>query len=92
MADIDQAATGDEVQFTASSPKGDEWMRLRCGSIDVSFDLRSEALEAKAFKEAAEAAGLIIFNLASKLNHFGVLCLCITTPLAKPHKILFAWE
>jgi hypothetical protein len=65
MADIDQAATGDSVQFTASSPKGDDWMRLRCGSIDVSFDLPSEASEAKAFKEAAKAAGLTVLDLGS---------------------------
>ncbi len=65
MADIDQAATGDSVQFTASSPKGDDWMRLRCGGIDVSFDLPSKALEAKAFRDAAEAAGMAVLDLGS---------------------------
>jgi IS1 family transposase len=60
MADIDQDGTEDGgVRFTANTAKGDGWMRKHYKSIDVSFD-RSELLEAKAFRAAAEAKGLTV--------------------------------
>jgi hypothetical protein len=67
MADIDQAATGEIVKFTARSPRGDNWMRGYCGSIEVSFDLPSDAQKARDFRETAKVAKMTIFDL-SKLN------------------------
>jgi hypothetical protein len=63
MADIHQSATGESVRFMAGSPKGDDWMRARCESIDVSFNLPSEAEAAKAFRDSLIAAKLTITNL-----------------------------
>jgi len=63
VADIGQSATGETVRFIAASPRGDDWMRMRCKSIDISFDLPSEAATAKAFRDAALAARLVIADL-----------------------------
>jgi hypothetical protein len=64
MADIDQSAneSADDVRFTAISPRGDDWMTVYRGTIDVSFD-RSEASEARAFGDAAVEAGFTIRDL-----------------------------
>ena len=66
MADIDQFAneSGDGVRFSASSPRGDTWMRVNWGDIDVSFD-GPDLSGAKAFRDAAVEAGLTIRDLSS---------------------------
>jgi hypothetical protein len=58
MADINQATTADSVHFWSGSPKGDDWMKTRYESVDVTFDLPADTEIVKAFRTSAEAAGL----------------------------------
>ena len=63
MADITQAATGNEVTFSADSPKAENWMQREYGSHTVVFKFPNEAQNAKRFRERAEQEGFTIVNL-----------------------------
>jgi hypothetical protein len=59
-ADITQATSGEEVQFSADSEKADLWMRDKYGDQTISFSDLSSAAD---FAKEAEAAGFRIRHL-----------------------------
>lgn len=63
MSDITQAATGEQVVFSANTTEADNWMREHYGDQEVTFSLPSEAADAQDFKKAAQEAGLTISSL-----------------------------
>lgn len=62
MGDILQSGDGTYVEFSASTPEADTWMRAQVGDITVRFSFPDEVESMKQFKASAESAGLVLYT------------------------------